>query len=319
MKNQLQWMPTASKKNLLRRAEILQNIRHFFQQRDVLEVETPFLSHHTVTNPYIHSLSCPYPANDKQTFYLQTSPEYHMKRLLSAEMGSIFQICKSFRLDEQGRLHNPEFTMMEWYRIGFTHHDLMDEMDVLLQTILHCEQAERYTYQAIFEKHLQLDPLTATVEQLRNYAEQNNLNDPGLEDNVDDWLMLLFSHFIEPHLTNVTFVYSFPASQATLSRINKDDPRVCDRFEVYARGMELANGFYELANATEQRERFEAEVIERQQLGNAALDIDENFIAALEHGLPDCAGVALGIDRLLMIAMDADSIEDVITFPFARA
>lgn len=319
MKNQPQWMPTASKKNLLKRAEILQNIRHFFQQRDVLEVETPFLSHYTVTNPHVHSLACPYPSSNGQIFYLQTSPEYHMKRLLSAEMGSIFQICKSFRLDEQGRLHNPEFTMMEWYRIGFDHHALMDEIDDLLQTILHCEKAERYTYQEIFEKYLQLDPLTATVEQLKEYAEQNDLNDPGLEDNIDDWLMLLFSHFIEPHIDKVTFVYSFPASQATLSRINKDDPRVCDRFEVYARGMELANGFYELANAKEQRERFEAEVIDRQQFGSATLEIDENFIAALEHGLPDCAGVALGVDRLLMLALDAESIEEVISFPFARA
>jgi lysyl-tRNA synthetase class 2 len=242
-----------------------------------------------------------------------------MKRLLCADMGSIFQICKSFRLDEQGRVHNPEFTMMEWYRVGFDHHDLMNEMDELLQPILGCPKAERYTYQTVFQKYLQLDPLTAPVEELKNYAKQNGLNDPGLEDNKDNWLMLLFSHFVEPQLQALTFVYSFPASQATLSRINQQDPRTCDRFEVYARGIELANGFYELANAAEQRARFEAEIVERQQIGNSALEIDEHFIAALEYGLPDCAGVALGIDRLVMIALEVDSIDDVITFPFARA
>ena len=319
MTNQSEWLPTASKENLQKRAKILQTIRNFFQQRDVLEVETPFLSQYTVTNPYIHSLACPYSATNGTNFYLQTSPEYHMKRLLSAGMGSVFQICKSFRLDEQGRVHNPEFTMMEWYRVGFDHHDLMDEMDELLQTILDCQKAVRYTYQSVFLKYLQLDPLTVSVDELKNYAEQNGLNDPGLEENKDQWLMLLFSHFIEPRLQAVTFVYNFPASQASLSRIDQQDPRVCDRFEVYASGIELANGFHELADAKEQQERFESELVERQQMGNVTLEIDKHFIAALENGLPDCAGVALGLDRLVMIATLADSIEDVITFPFVRA
>jgi lysyl-tRNA synthetase class 2 len=319
MINKALWMPTASKKMLQQRAEILQKIRQFFQTREVLEVETPALSHHTVTDPHLYALSCSSSSIENQTLYLQTSPEYHMKRLLCAKMGSIFQIGKAFRADEQGRLHNPEFTMLEWYRVGFNHHDLMDDMDELLDSILQCGHAMRYTYQHVFQYYLQVDPLSASVEALKQCAAYHGLNDPGLEDNHDDWLMLLFSHLIEPQLMDLTYVYDFPASQAVLARVNQKDPRVADRFEVYCRGMELANGFYELANAEEQRARFMAEITTRQQMGRAEIALDENFLQALEHGLPECAGVALGIDRLIMIALKATTIDEVITFPFARA
>lgn len=314
--NKQEWIPTASKENLQQRANIMQQIRQFFAEREVLEVETPTISQHTITDPHIFPLTC----NDQNnTYFLQTSPEYHMKRLLCADMGSIFQIGKAFRCDEQGRLHNPEFTMLEWYRLGFDHHALMDEMDLLLQTILYTTSAKRITYQEIFEQYCGIDPLIATVNELKAVAQQHNLNDPGLNDDKDAWLMYLFSLLIEPQLLKPIFVYNFPASQAVLARIDKDDPRVANRFEVYMGGMELANGFYELADAKEQRQRFENELAEKQSKVDYRLKLDENLLQALDHGLPDCAGVALGIDRLVMLALQADSIEKVIAFPFARA
>lgn len=310
---QLNWQPSATIDALRQRARILQLIRDFFAKRNVLEVETPLLCTTSVTAPYIQSIAT-------QSSYLQTSPEYMMKRLLAAGSGDIFQICKAFRQEEMGRFHQPEFTLLEWYRIGFDHHALMNEMDELLQVVLKTQPAERVSYQTLFETHLQINPHTISVDELRTIAHEHNIN---IQDDITDkdtWLQLLCSHCIEPHigLEKPLFIYDYPASQAALARLSPSNPLIASRFEVYFRGIELANGFHELANANEQRTRFENDLRERKKLGLLELPIDEHLLAALTHGLPDCAGVALGIDRLIMLALDANQINDVVSFDMDR-
>ena len=312
-------------KNLRQRAHILQKIRAFFVARDVLEVETPCLSRHTVTTAYIESWCVPSPCplpksvegNLGEIFYLQTSPEYHMKRLLAANSGSIFQIGHAFRVDAHSERHNPEFTLLEWYRIGFTLTDLMNEMDELLQLILQKQKAIRYTYQEIFKKYCAFDPLIISLETLKEFAQQH-INIKNFMGDRDDWLSLIFTHLIEPNLVGTVFIYDFPASQAALAQLNPHDPRVASRFEVYVDGLELANGFHELANVEEQRERFINDNKKRQQLGLEQIELDENFLNALDK-LPDCSGVALGIDRLVMLALDAKNIDEVIAFSIEHA
>lgn len=306
------WQPTASIENLHVRATIIRKIREFFTARDVLEVETPVLASNTVTNPYIESLSCHF--NKSPVLYLQTSPEYHMKRLLAAGSGSIFQICKAFRAEENGRLHNVEFTLLEWYRMGFDHHNLMDEIDILLQMLLNCTPALRYRYQEIFQKYLSIDPLSVSLTQLKSIAAENNLNDPKLNDDKSAWLMYLFSFLLEPKLQPLTFIYDFPAAQASLARLNDDDTRLASRFEVYYKGVELANGFHELTDEHEQRQRFIADLQLRKEMKLTKVAIDEKFLQALNSGLPDCAGVALGVDRLVMLVIAANAIDEVLTF-----
>jgi lysyl-tRNA synthetase class 2 len=242
-----------------------------------------------------------------------------MKRLIAAGSGSIFQITKAFRVDDPSRIHNPEFTMLEWYRIGFDLFQLMDEVEQLLRHILQTTQIERYTYQAIFQKILQLDPFSASLNELKTWALNKGFSDPGIGDDKDDWLLLLFSYYIEPHLISPTFVYHFPASQAVLSKIDKTDPTVCARVELYVNGMELGNGFHELTDANEQRARFMSNNEKRAKLNLPVIEIDENFLAALMAGLPDCAGIALGVDRLVMAALGATQINEVLAFPFPRA
>ena len=297
------WRPTASVENLKKRAEIIAKIRNFFAKRNILEVETPLLSHATVTDVHLHSLKT------TNNLYLQTSPEYAMKRLLAAESGSIYQICKAFRDDESGRLHNAEFTMLEWYRVGFTHHDLMDEMEELLQDVLKYPKAERHSYQEIFEKFLQINPHAINIEELQNCAHKYKI-DLQIDDK-DTLLQLLMSEVIEPKLKNIVFVYDYPKTQAALAKIRGE---VAERFEVYVDGIELANGFHELQDAKEQRERFLNDLKKREKLSYPQIPIDENFLAALEHGLPACSGVALGIDRLVMLALNVDYIDRTISF-----
>lgn len=314
------WQPSCNITALKKRAELLAKIRGFFADKNVLEVETPILSNTTIPDPLIASLKT---AIFDQTYYLQTSPEFHMKRLLAAGSGSIFQIGKAFRADESGRLHNPEFTMLEWYRIGFDAKQLMDEIDELLHGILSTQSAIRYSYQQLFQLYLKFDPLVTTVKELQSIAKKNKLNLQGLEQiNKDAWLNLLMSYCIEPQLNEKKqpyFIYDFPLSQAALARQSKHDPRVAERFEVYLHGTELANGFHELTDANEQRLRFVDYLIARQYLGLEQIPMPENFLAALESGLPDCAGVALGIDRLLMLAQECNSIEQVMSFTVERA
>jgi len=306
----MNWQPSSNLATLRQRAQLLDDIRSFFKKKNILEVDTPLLCQHTVTDQHIDSFA----VNNR---YLQTSPEYAMKRLLAAGSGSIFQICKAFRHDESGRLHNPEFTLLEWYHVGFNHHDLMDEIDELLCLILKTDAADRLTYQDLFEKYCQLDPLNCDLETLKTRIE--NTNTDTLDR--DTCLQLLFSQKIEPQLglDKPTFVYGFPASQAALAKISKDNPLVAERFEVFIHGMEIANGFHELTDADEQLSRFKKDQNNRGNAGKVGPEIDMRFIDALKNGLPDCAGVALGIDRLMLCLTNNNAIKDVIAFDWDAA
>lgn len=318
------WQPSAPCQILHRRALLLRQIRDFFHARKVVEVETPILSHATVTEPHLHSMSAQRhnPTSGKTTCaYLHTSPEFAMKRLLAFGMGPIYQITKAFRQDENGRLHNPEFTILEWYRPGYDHHDLMQEIDEFLQTILQTKNAQKITYREIFFDILGIDPHQATQATLINCIEKQQIE---LNDSMysrDDLLNVLLSHCIEPHLgtERPCMIYDFPASQASLARVRAGNPSLASRFEVYFEGIELANGFHELSDENEQRKRFESDLKNRKQQGLPQVPIDECLLAALAHGLPDCAGVALGIDRLILLALRKKDIREVISFDFERA
>jgi len=318
--NNPDWRPTASQSVLIARAKMLANIRHFFSAKNVLEVDTPSLSRGTITDIYLDALKSSYQNNQaEQQLYLQTSPEFAMKRLLSAGSGSIFQICRAFRDDEIGRYHNPEFLMLEWYRVDFNHLQLMAEMDELLITILDTKPADIISYQQLFIDTLKLDPLEASNSTLQTMVIEK-ANGPILDDR-DELLHCLFAILIEPNLGShkPVMVVDYPASQSSLARLSIKDRRVAERFEVYYKGIELANGFHELKDATEQRERFNQDNIQRKLLGKPQKPIDERFLSALESGLPDCAGVALGLDRLLMLKLNIKTIKEVMPFPMDRA
>lgn len=325
----MNWQPTTSLETLKQRAEIIAKIRAFFAERNILEVDTPLLSQASVTDLHLQSFVTTYFQEDKiksKNLYLQTSPEFAMKRLLAAGSGAIYQICKAFRNGgESGRLHNPEFTMLEWYRPGFDHHQLMDEMNDLLQLILKTETAERVNYRELFLRYVDLDPHMVSVGELEECLKKLNIhfsNSSAKSISRDDCLHLIMTHTIEPHLgknNKPTFIYDFPASQAALAKIRNDNPPVAERFEVYINGIELANGFHELTDATEQRNRFLNDLSERKKLNYPEIPIDENLLAALQYGMPDCAGVALGIDRLIMLAAKKNKLADVVSFPLERA
>jgi lysyl-tRNA synthetase class 2 len=313
--------PSASLKNLRYRAEILKLVRDFFLARNIMEVETPLIGHTSVTDPFIESIPVIIKkANDKEEhFYLQTSPEYAMKRLLASGCGAIYQITKAFRQGEIGKHHQPEFTMIEWYRPDYDHHQLMDEVDELLQLILKTPKAIKKTYADLFLSFLSIDPHQVGLLELINVAKAHHINVAG-ESTITDkesWLDILMTSVILPQLdeTHPYFIYDFPASLAALARIQPKDPPVASRFEVYFRGTELANGFHELKDAQEQRRRFEKNLMERKARNLQAIAIDELFLASLPY-LPDCSGVALGLDRLIMQAIQSDDISDVISFDF---
>ncbi|WP_439126497.1 elongation factor P--(R)-beta-lysine ligase [Photobacterium sanguinicancri] len=315
------WQPTASISKLKQRAVLLKAIREFFEMRNVLEVDTPAMSQATVTDIHLHTFKTEFVGPgyaQGQMLYLMTSPEFHMKRLLAAGSGAIYQICKSFRNEESGRYHNPEFTMLEWYRPDFDHHQLMDEMDELLQLILQCSAATRMTYQAAFLSVLNVCPLEGSMTELKAAARELGLADiADPEEDRDTLLQLLFSVGVEAKIGQnaPAFVYDFPASQAALAQINPDDARVAERFEVYFKGIELANGFHELSDGDEQLARFEEDNAKRVTMGLAPQPIDMHLVNALRAGFPDCAGVALGIDRLIMLAIGDDHIDQVTAFP----
>lgn len=314
------WQPTAQLKILQLRAQLYQNIRKFFKERQILEVETPILSACCVPDPMIEPFYSEYHGAQTKPFFLHTSPELAMKRLLAVGSGAIFQITKVFRNGEAGRWHNPEFTLLEWYRPGFQQSDLICEVDELLQTILHCPTAECYSYCTLFEQHTGLHPLYSPLAVLQTYATKFGI--PAVQNlDRDTCLQLILSHQIEPQLghTCPTVITDFPASQAALARKRLDNPQLAERFEVYVQGIELANGFYELTDPVEQRQRFEQDLATRQALNLPTYPLDERFLAALEAGLPDCAGVALGLDRLLMLVAGASHIHEVLTFPIDYA
>ena len=329
MRSGSDWRPTASLEALKLRATLLARIRTFFARQGVLEVDTPSLSAAAATDPALHSFRTDWhgPAlASGDSLYLHTSPEFPMKRLLAAGTGSIYQICKVFRDGEAGRYHNPEFTLLEWYRIGYDHLDLMDEVEVLLREVLAdvapFGAVDHWTYRDLFREVAGVDPLTDTVERLAKALRSRDINPPeGLAlDDRDTWLDLLLTHVVEPAMgTGLVFVRDYPASQAALARLRPGQPPVAARFEVYLGGIELANGFHELADAGEQRARFEQDNVRRARRGDAVVDIDERLLAAISTGLPDCAGVALGIDRLLMAAGRYEHMADVTAFPLERA
>ncbi|MBL8396472.1 MAG: EF-P lysine aminoacylase GenX [Candidatus Accumulibacter sp.] len=309
------WQPSASLANLRRRAQILAQIRAYFAAQGMLEVETPQLCPTTVSDPHLNSIAV------AGYGYLQTSPEYAMKRLLAAGSGSIWQIAHVFRADEVGRRHNPEFTLLEWYRVGFTPDQLIDDVAALARLALGQLGCVRHRYRDLFRTHLDLDPLTCSGDALRRAARQHL--DPAFDDaDRDTWLELLMCQVIEPQLgrDELSFVVDYPPSQAALARLRADDDGqpVAARFELYHRGVELANGYHELLDAGEQRARFAADLRAREMLGLPAGALDEAFLAALESGLPDCSGVALGLDRLIMLAVGADTLHEVMAFPLCR-
>jgi len=310
-----------------KRSAILHDIRHFFYINKVVEVETPVLSQGTVTDQHLDSFMCNYDYfNDstRQTvLYLQTSPEFAMKRLLSSGFGDIYQITKAFRHEEAGRFHNPEFTILEWYRLNYDHFQLMDEVGGLLQLILNCNKPIKITYQTLFLKFTNIDPLVASREELLNFLkEQNKLSDWLVnEEDIDVLLQVILSEIIEPQIgkEQPCFIYNFPCSQASLAQLSKKDHRVAERFECYYKGIELVNGFNELIDVNNQLARFKQDNINRRKNGLVEKPIDYNFISALEAGLPQCSGVALGVDRLIMLACNKETIDEVLTFPISRA
>ncbi|GGE91159.1 elongation factor P--(R)-beta-lysine ligase [Pseudoalteromonas sp. Hal040] len=319
------WQPSADIETLRERAAIIRRIREFFYARDVMEVETPSLSAASVTDVHLATFSTEFVGPGHAgglPLYLQTSPEFAMKRLLAAGSGAIFQLCKAFRNEEAGSHHNPEFTMLEWYRPGFDEFALMDEMDELMQLVLGVDSAERLTYQQAFINALGVDPLTADISTLQQLAAEQGFADIAAnETHRDTLLQLLFCMKVEPTIgqEKPCFVYHFPASQAALAQICQHDERVAGRFELYFKNMELANGFNELTNGKEQAARFSEDNQYREANGLKQVPMDERLIAALEHGLPQCAGVALGIDRLIMLATNKQKIKDVLAFDVERA
>ncbi|MEA3640996.1 MAG: EF-P lysine aminoacylase EpmA [Lamprobacter sp.] len=323
------WQPTASLDALRARARMLQRLRDFFAEREVLEVETPLLSASATTDPALASLRTRWSGSDAgsplgQRLYLHTSPELPMKRLLAAGSGPIYQVCKVFRDGERGRRHHPEFSLLEWYRPGWSLSALIDEVADLVRVILDRPGLERevLSYRQLFMDRLQVDPWRATPAVLKAVARASGLEGcEHLELNRDGWLDLLMSQCLEPGLgrDRMTFVRDYPPSQAALARLREGDPSVAERVELYLDGMELANGFDELTDAKEQRARFEADQRARRAAGQPVPPIDEAFLAALEAGMPASAGVALGLDRLLMCALGADQIDAVLAFPVERA
>ena len=271
------WRPSARIEHLKQRAELLAQARAFFAERNVIEVQTPVLAKHTVTEPDVQSIEVP------GYGYLQTSPEYQMKRLLAAGMPSCYQLGPAFRHGEQGRLHNPEFTMLEWYRLGFDHNQLMYEVADMVDALLGPKPYQRLTYEDVVGKS---------------------------EGRTRDALDLAFADACERLTPGRFFITDYPADQAALARINSDG-QTAARFELVIDGVEIANGYWELLDVEEHRQRFKTDGEIRQKRGLPAMAVDEAFIAALQHGLPACAGVAMGFDRLVMLGIGAKALSDV--------
>ena len=306
---------------------MLAQAREFFAARGVLEVETPLLSRGVVVDRHLEPPICSYsPSADAEgeSLYLQTSPEAAMKRLLAAGMGSIYQVSHAFRGGERGRLHNPEFTLIEWYRPGLDHHELMDEVGALLAELLprRCRPGswEKLSYRQLFRDRLGIDPLQCEVGELGQVAESLGVEVHGdfPWKDKDAWLDLLLSTRLQEDLgaDHPVFIYDYPASQAALARLCPDEPRLAERFELYIGGVELCNGYHELLDPAEQRARFEAANEQRREDGHRPLALDEKLLQALESGLPECSGVALGFDRVVMLSCGAQSIDEVLAFPF---
>ncbi|GGD53472.1 EF-P lysine aminoacylase EpmA [Pseudoxanthomonas indica] len=322
----MNWQPSARFEALRLRARLNATIRAFFAQREVLEVETPILSQAGNTDPNIASFSLQFgghvDAGPRQR-WLRTSPEFPLKRLLAAGFGDCYELGRVFRDGEAGGRHNPEFTMLEWYRLGWDHRRLIEETAALVQEALQlvgCQATlQLISYHDLYRQQLGLDPATASDEQLRAALGDIVIDPQGL--GRDDWLDLLMTHRLQPGFADdqLLAVYDYPATQCALARLRHDDVPVAERFELYLGPLELANGYHELADGSEQRQRFVRDSQVRQSRGESSPALDEHLLAALEAGFPHCAGVALGVDRLLMAMLGTPRIADVLAFDFARA
>ena len=320
-----EWRPGANLDALRARAAMLDDLRRYFATAGVMEVETPLVGTTSGTDPGLQPLRTRYTGPvypNGRTLYLQTSPEFGMKRLLAAGSGPIYQICKAFRNGEAGRLHNPEFTILEWYRPGFDLAQLIEEVAVIARLVLAEPQLQTVTlsYAELFARELDIDVFACTADMLRDLAvERHVLGAENMDLERDGWLDLLMSHLIQPGLgqDSLCFVCDYPASQAALARLNPDG-RSAARFELFHAGIELANGYHELVDADEQAQRFEADNCARRAQGLAPIRVDRLLLGALQHGLPDCAGVAMGLDRLLMLRLGVRDIDQVLGFSLQR-
>ena len=315
------WQPAVSFEMLLARARLLEKLRKFMNKHGILEVETPILVDAAVSDPHIESFetALQYPGGRHiRKHFLHTSPEYAMKRLLASGSGPIYQICRVFRDNEIGKYHNPEFTMLEWYRPEYDHHQLMDELDELLQ-VLNFKPAQKKTYAEVFKEKTDLDPHTTALVELQKTATDYGYTAQGDERSV--LLDFIFSHCVCDHIGHECphMIYDFPVVQSALARIRHSDPPVAERFELFIHGLEIANGFHELCDADEQKKRFVRDNLQREKSGKPEVLIDGKFIEALKHGLPPCAGMAVGVDRLLMAMHHCTDIREVIAFPVDRA
>ena len=317
------WQPTATLAALRLRADMLTAVRSYFADRGVLEVETPILSAGAVSDPHIESLTTRI-AGRPNPWFLSTSPEFPMKRLLAAGSGDIYQVCKVFRDAEIGRWHNCEFTMIEWYRLGFDDHALMSEVETLAAALLaphrRLAPAERLTYAEALQRHAGVDIHADSDAALEHAAAAHGIDSPAGLDR-DAKLDLLMGVVAGPQLgrDRPCFICDYPASQASLARLKPGSPAVAARFEFYLDGIELANGFHELANASEQRARFTQDLAVRGIRGQAQPPMDERLLAALQAGMPDCAGVALGFDRLVAVALGATGLAQAMAFTVDNA
>ncbi len=311
------WRPCCDLQALRQRAAMLAQIRRFFAQREVMEVETPLLGAAVNPDPHVAFFAV---ADGERTYYLQTSPELAMKRLLAAGSGSIYQIGKAFRRGESGRLHQPEFTLLEWYRLDFTLEQLMDEVATLLQTLLEerISGTVTFTYEELFREYVGLS-WQAPLSSLRAKAESMDIPDAArvCGDDRRHWLDLLFSLVVQPRLPDsmLVFVHEYPACMAALARCKPDNPGVAERFEVFVNGVELGNGYRELTDVGEQSQRFRHDLELRRSQGLALPPLDQAFLAALAAGMPECSGVAIGLDRVLMLKLGRQSIAEVLPFP----
>ncbi len=323
------WRPTAHLDALRLRARLYATIRAFFSERGVLEVETPVLSMAGNTDANIASFSLEFSGRTEgapRTRWLRTSPEFPLKRLLAAGIGDCYELGRVFRDGEAGGRHNPEFTMLEWYRVGWDHRRLIDETVALVQASLALVRrhatATTTTFRDLYRERLDLDPFEADDAALRAALGDVAIDPEGLTR--DDWLDLLMTHRLQPTFASdaLLVIHDYPASQCALAKLRAgegDEPAVAERFELYLGPLELANGYHELTDADEQRARFLRDHALRADRGAVRPPLDEGLLAAMSAGLPDCAGVALGVERLLMAMLGTDRIADVLAFDFARA
>ena len=328
--NPIDWQPSASLRILEKRAAMLRHARRFFRDRQVLEVDTPILTLHGSSDPSLANVQCHLETHPGQYFFLHTSPEYAMKRMLAAGCPDIFQFCKVFRDTELGSIHQPEFTMLEWYRKGFSLNEMIDETCSLISALCQADQQESnqilsgprkvYRYPDLFSSLTGLDPLESDITELVQCASETELIGPELKQQLGDdrraWLDFLMSQLIIPHLAEggLTVIHDYPADQAALARLRPDDERFAERFEIFFGGLELANGYRELLDPEEQRRRFEKERRQRSDAGQPDIQADESLLAALENGLPDCCGVAVGFDRLIMAVYGLSNIRESMSF-----